>query len=296
MKQNIHTTSTVTSPIAIWSDTASRDTSHVLPLDLAILEHKGEDSTTIELFTTNTHQLITHHHTDSIAIRKGFAAEELPFSLASNPWIIILLILTFSFFSVSYHRGAKYLHYTLKSIFKVNARGNMFDETTINENQLKMSLLATTFVTEGITIYYAWIDDMVTNSNYMLLAVALCIITCLLYYLLQRAVYNVLGNIFSDKQQTQLFDESFTAVNLLIGLFFTPMVLLMIFAPNMAQIAVNICFIIYILSRLIIIYKGVRIFSLQLYGLLYLILYLCALEITPILLIKRAVINMYGFF
>lgn len=300
MKQNIqplnNDTPTFSETKITLGDTASSDTGFVKSLDLVIPLQEGEDSTTIDLFTTDTHQLITHLTDSIITQREGFTAEELPLTLAGNPWIIILLILTFSFFAISYHRGAKYLHHTLKSIFKANTRGNMFDETTINENQLKLSLLTTTFVTEGITIYYSWLDNLVTNSKYILPAIALCITICATYFLLQRFVYNILGNIFSDRQQTQLFDEGFTIVNQLVGLFLTPFVLVMIFVPDMAQIAVNICFIVYILSRLIIIYKGIRFFSLQIFGLLYLILYLCALEITPFFLIKRVVINVYSFF
>lgn len=274
--------------------TALSDTNLIESLNAPIMIQGCDSDTITNLFTTGTHQLITH--TDSTAtLREGFAGEVLPQTLATNHGIIALLILAFVFFATSYHRSAKYLQYTVKSLFKINMRGNMFDETTINENQLKLSLLAITFITEGIAIYHAWIDNPVVDNNHILPLTMACIVVSVLYYLLQRLVYNVLGNIFSSKQQTLHFDENFKSINQIIGLFMMPFVLLMVFAPNMASFAVSMCFIIYVLSRLIIIYKGIRIFSLQLFNLLYLILYLCALEITPFILIKRIVTDMYSF-
>ena len=297
MKQDIQTVTeniATAMPIMDRVDTASTDTCTTLSLCLDTTNN-GMDITILELFSTDTHQLITHTESET-TIRERFDGEEIPSTLASNSWVITLLILSFVFFAISYRRGAKYLRYTFESLFKINMRGNMLDETTINENQLKLSLLTITFVTEGIAIYYTWIDKIVTNSKHILPAIALCITICALYYLAQRLVYNILGNIFSDKQQTQLFDDSFTKINLFIGLFLTPFILLMIFVPGVVPVASIICLIIFILSRLIIIYKGIIIFSLQIFGLLYLILYLCALEITPLLLLKRLVISVYNIF
>lgn len=280
-------------PIPYHGDTVTVDTTKVSPLVFATQEQDENNTATMDLFATDTHRLITH--TADTGTRDVFTSDPLPVTLADNPWIISILILAFAFFAISYHRGAKYLQHTLESLFKINYRGNMFDEITINENQLKTSLLLITFITEGIAIYCMWTDTAHANNYLMLFSVALCIATSFLYYLLQRLVYNILGNTFSDKQKAGMFDKNFITVKQLTGLFLAPIVLLMIFVPDMLQIGGIICFIIYILSRLIIIYKGIRIFSLPTFGLLYLILYLCALEITPLFLIKSGVAEMYKF-
>lgn len=297
MTQNTETQSNTFAlkPKATNDYTALSDTNLIESLNPTVTELQCDSDTITNLFTTDTHQLITQHTDSTATLREGFVGEELPQTLATNHGIIALIILAFVFFATSYHRSAKYLQHTLKSLFKINMRGNMFDETTINENQLKLSLLAITFITEGIALYHAWIENMVINNNLILPLTLLCIAICFIYYLLQRFTYRVLGNIFSSKQQTQLFDENFNAINQLIGLFLVPFVLLIIFVPNIASVAGSMCFIIYVLSRLIIIYKGIRIFSLQLYNLLYLILYLCALEITPFFLIKRVVVDLNIF-
>ena len=258
----------------------------------------GENDTTAdapshELFGTDSYLLPAHNDSTAITLREGIDAERLPVSTTDNSWYISILLVVFLFYAISYNRSAKYLRHLFLSLFKNNVRGNLFDETTINENQLKLSLLSITFIAEGTALYYALFESMLTNSNLMLPAILLCSITCGLYYLLQVAVYRVLGNIFSNKQQTEYFIESFTSVNLFIGLFFTPVILAMLFVPQFKIATVIICAILYILSRLIIIYKGISFFSPHIFGLLYIILYLCALEIIPLRLIVKAVENVY---
>lgn len=256
----------------------------------------NNDSSLIEMFTTDTHRLITHNDSVTSVLREGLYAEKRPITPAENPWVVGLLIFSFAFFAISYRQGYKYLRHLFISLFKVNSRGNLFDETTINENQLRLSLLLLTFTTEGIALYHSLIAPILTNSNLILLSIAVCVAICGVYYLLQLCVYRLLGNIFSSRQQTDSFLENFTSVNIFIGLFFIPFILLMLFVPAMSRIAIFLCLILYTLARLIIIYKGVRFFLPHIYKLHYLILYLCALEIIPILLIRKLVVFIYKLF
>ena len=269
-------------------------------MDGAITLHNDScrnDSSIIELFTTDTHRLITHNDTTAATIlREGLYAEKRPTSPVENPLIVGLLILSFAFFAISYRRGAKYLNHLFTSLFKTKSRGNLFDETTINENQLRLSLIILTFITEGIALYYALIAPLVTNSNHTPYCMLVCIAICTLYYLLQKGIYRLLGNIFSSRQQTDGFIESFTSTNIFIGLFFTPFILLILFVPGMTQVGTFICFILYILARFIIIYKGIRFFLPHIYNLLYIILYLCALEIIPLILVGKLAVYVYNLF
>lgn len=278
----------------IVSDTTSQHEGET-PHAYALSDTSTEMSVS-EMFSTDTHELITHSDSTSIELREGIHAEKLPLSTTDNPWLISILLLAFGFFAISYNRSAKYLRHLFLSLFKVNTRGNLFDETTINENQLKVSLLSITFITEGIAIYYALFEPILTNSKLILPTMALCSVVCWLYYLLQMSIFNILGNIFSNKQEAYYFTENFTTVNLFIGLFFTPLILAMLFVPHIKATALIIAAIFYILSRLIIIYKGIRFFSPHIFGLLYIILYLCALEIVPLLLIVKVVRNVYRLF
>lgn len=281
----------------IINDYALSDSSTLIDSPIVLCNDSNQnDSSIIEIFTTDTHRLITHHDSVASTLREGIYAEKRPTSPAENPWIVGLLILSFAFFAISYRRGAKYLKHLFSSLFKAKNRGNLFDETTINENQLRLSLILLTFITEGIALYHSIIAPMVTNSNHTLVCIAICIAISAIFYLLQKGTYIVLGNIFSTRQQTEGFLENFTSTNILIGLFFTPFILVMLFIPGMGNIASFICLVLYILARFIIIYKGIRFFSPHIYNLLYIILYLCALEIIPLILIRKLLVYTYEIF
>lgn len=227
---------------------------------------------------------------------EALVVEGLPISPSADSWVITLFILIFLFFSFSFRNSYKYLNNIFISLFKVNYHDNPFAETTINENQLKISLFALTFYTEGVLLYYLFIAPILTNSNLILPCIVGCSLISWLYYLLQKGIYSLLGNIFSTAQQTLFFKESFTSINLIIGLFFIPLATLLLFVKEALCAIIITCLVIYFLSRLIIIVKGIRIFSPDIFGLLYIILYLCALEILPLLYIKYAVVEMYKLF
>lgn len=285
--QYINTQDTINS--LLYTDSSILPTSDTVkskPMVEIELTDSGKTSIT-EFFTTETHQYITEKDCANYTLREGLHAEKRATTPADNPWVISILILAFAFFAISYRRGAKYLHSVFLSLFTINNRGNLFDETTINENQLKLSLLTLTFITEGIYLYYGVIDKALTDTQHVLPMMMICVTISFIYYILQKGIYHLLGNIFSDRQQTESFLDCYTSVNLFIGLFFTPFILLMLFTPDINNISAIACLILYILSRLIIIYKGIRFFLPHIYNSLYIILYLCALEIIPLLLITK---------
>ena len=69
----------------------------------------------------------------------------------------------------------------------------------------------------------------------------------------------------------------------------------MIYLSGFLNIGLLLVTISYIFSRIIFIYKGIKIFLRDVYGILYFILYLCALEIMPLFLIYKGVILIYQF-
>ncbi len=235
------------------------------------------------------------YHSDTLSILSGdrFQGSYNPTTLASDTGILLLSLLVFMGVALTFRKGAKFFTHILDNIFKTKERNSIFDDTTINETQLRVSLIALTVFTEGIVLYslLPQLPPAIAPS-FVVLAYSLL---CLLYYWVQRGVYSMLGNIFSEHSRAEKFDESFVSINLLLGLLLSPAALLIIFVPATRFIAIYICIFFYILARLTIIYKGIRIFSPRIFGWLYIILYLCALEIAPLLLMRKAISVIYQF-
>lgn len=116
-----------------------------------------------------------------------------------------------------------------------------------------------------------------------------------LYYNLQQLTYRILGFVFTDPNTTRQWLDNHISVNLLLGIILFPIIFCMIYLSGFLNIGLLLVTISYILSRIIFIYKGIKIFLRDIYGILYFILYLCALEIMPLFLMYKGMILIYQF-
>lgn len=250
------------------------------------------------LLKTDTIPATYRYHTEMREWGSTAARHEgnaLPISVAADSGVLLLLIVVFMAVALSYKRGAKYLSHIFGSLFKTNRRNSIFDDTTINETQMRIALLTLTFFTEGVALYYGMLQPAITEQAAVFPLILSCMLLCCIYYLLQRGIYALLGNTFADTTRAALFNESFVSVHLIIGLFFTPAVLTMIFLPEYAYNALWACILLYAAARIIIVIMGIRIFLPRNFEILYIILYLCALEIAPLLVMGKAIPIIYRF-
>ena len=89
--------------------------------------------------------------------------------------------------------------------------------------------------------------------------------------------------------------ESFVSVNIILSILLFPLVLTLIYYPSYPRSLFYLIAFIYLISRIIFIYRGIKIFLTDIYGILYFILYLCALEIAPLLVLYKGTILLYNF-
>jgi hypothetical protein len=103
-----------------------------------------------------------------------------------------------------------------------------------------------------------------------------------LFYVGQWLVYKVLGYTFSDKQGTKLWIDGFKATQAFLGLLLLPVLILLMLYPYHGKLLLSIAASLYLIARLVFIFKGFRIFYGNLSSILYFLLYLCAVEIVPL--------------
>ena len=110
---------------------------------------------------------------------------------------------------------------------------------------------------------------------------------CGAFYLLQIITYWCVGYAFTTSSGRKMWLRGFYAVQTFLGFGLAIPALVTVFYPDAARLAVTIGAILYIFSRIVFISKGFRIFYQNYWSLLYFILYLCTLEITPLVIIYR---------
>lgn len=111
-----------------------------------------------------------------------------------------------------------------------------------------------------------------------------------LYYLWQLAAYGTVGSIFADKVSARMWMKGFNASQSLLSMLIVVPAIVVLFNPSASHVILLMGAIFYFLARLAFICKGFRLFYDNFGSLLYFILYLCSLEIVPLVLLYRAVL------
>jgi len=190
--------------------------------------------------------------------------------------------------TLSYHTGYKYIENFFHYMFSIKRRENLFEDHTLNETKILAALIANTCIVEGFIIYFAvqFLRPALApslQSNVFLHILSFCGLA-LGFYLAQWLIYKVIGYTFSDKVGSKLWLDGFKASQSFLGLLLLPVLVLLMIYPTSGKLLLSISALLYLIARLIFIYKGFRIFYGNLSSILYFILYLCTVEIVPLVI------------
>ena len=154
---------------------------------------------------------------------------------------------------------------------------------------LRNIFLAFTFIIEGtlgaIALHVADLPlpfhgGYATNALLFALPAAL-------YFLCQQGIFVLLTTLFSTDTRGREWCDTHIIINLLLGIALFPFAFVATYLPEAAQICLICAIILYLLTRILFIIKGVKLFLRDFRSLLYFILYLCALETAPLLLMGK---------
>lgn len=215
-------------------------------------------------------------------------------SPARTSTVVILLIVSFLLTSYCYRKGANYFSRLFKGLWSVKRTENHLDEHTANELLLQISLISITIIMEGIVIYSAmraYFPALFSSdiSVELLLSIGLAGG----FYLLQLFSVWLTGYIFAEKDSLRLWMQGYNASQVIMGLVLAPVALTLLFVPEHVNTMVVLAISLYIISRTAYLAKGFRIFYRNIFQCFYFILYLCALEFTPLILLYRIILCIY---
>ena len=130
-------------------------------------------------------------------------------------------------------------------------------------------------------------------SPYVLLGAYLAL--ALLYLFWKWVTYSFLGWIFFDASRTGLWMESYSTLLYYLGFTFFPFALFLVYFDLSLQATVIIGLFLVFFTKILMLYKWIKLFCGNLYGILLLILYFCALEIIPCFIMYRGVLQLNDY-
>lgn len=216
---------------------------------------------------------------------------------ANNTWISAGLILCFLLVTIAYRSSPKQIMQLIGTLFKTKSRSSYIQKTNVGLVRLKLVLLMQTFLLEGTALFIIFRERLsfqLPEVGTMPL-IAFFAGSCMVFFLLQFLTYQLLGYLFAYRSYASMWTNSFTSITALRGLLLFLPVLIAIYHSIALNSFIFIICCVYFITRIIFIYKGLKIFFSGFYSLVYLILYLCTLEIAPLFVIYKGLFQVFSF-
>lgn len=205
-------------------------------------------------------------------------------------WIYLLLTLLFTLAALRIKNSPRHFKAIWTDLFETRLRSNAFDDT-VDETVLLILLNALWAASAGILLW-AFIgmtaDDPAWSFSVSLpqpLGIAVCMGVCAIYVAGITTVYWVVGSVFTDSRRAVLWVKGATASTAIGGVLFLPPAFLVICYPSWTPVLLIIAASVFILCKILFIWKGFRIFFDHLSSWLLFLYYLCSLEIVPLILV-----------
>ena len=176
-------------------------------------------------------------------------------------------------------------------------RASIFATSTGSDMRYLVSLVMQTCVLSGLYIFLCFSDlnpNLVSQAGSLRL-VGICVGGCMIYLCLKWLVYSLLGWIFFDRGIRSFWMNSYSTLLYYFGLFLFPALLLVVYLDLSLQNTVIIGLFLFGLVKMLILYKWIKLFCDNFFGGLLLILYFCALEIIPCLLLYKGMTQLNDY-
>ena len=240
---------------------------------------------------TDSLQLVDLHAVQEVD--SGFEGTPISYSPRTDDAIALTLLACFFLSSIALARGKKFLSQQVKDFVLHRERTSIFDSSTAADVRYLLVLVLQTCVLSGITFLNYFHDTCPALMNRVspLLLLGIYVGFCLAYFLLKWLIYMFLGWTFFDKNKTNIWLESYSALIYYVGFALFPFVLFLVYFDLSLTNLVIIGAIILIFTKILMFYKWIKLFFHQFGDLFLLILYFCALEIVPCLLLYQVLVQ-----
>lgn len=256
------------------ADTVAQATIPVAPWDRVMTADQAPAASADEWSTS----------TGILPFMRGMEPEPRALLPGYDSGVMALLIGVFLMLAVNFRHYSTFIKTFAQDLWNVRRRGNVFEDHTLSETRVLLSFILLTCVCEGVLTFSALtVGQGITMAVFPVISLLIGI--ALVYYGWQVAAYRMVGYVFADKLTTRQWIKGFNASQALLGLLLTVPALIVLFNPSVAMLLFYIGLMLYIVARIIFISKGFRLFYDKIGSLLYFILYLCTLEIVPLIVL-----------
>ena len=228
----------------------------------------------------------TMYHPELSTERIGASGDPIPYSFQNDSFITGILIVCFLLITFTLSRISEFLLHQTKQFFSTQKSEHSLTETG-SEIKFQILFLFITCLLYAL-LYFIYTTHYISNtfifsSEYILLVIFGGAIIG--YMVLRMILYTIVNNVFFNNKKNLHFIGSQLLITSLEGVALFPLVLLMAYFQFSMQNAIIYTATILILAKILTFYKSYAIFFNQKGGFLQIILYFCALEMMPLMML-----------
>lgn len=199
----------------------------------------------------------------------------------TESWVFAVLALLFLLIIYAFHSSFDWTIDALRNIIKKRTRTSNYHKITFNEYQARLILVivAIKVITLNAYLYLSTSGELQLSTYLSLLLFSA------LFVFGKHIVILLLTYIFSDKEISRLALAQYYNIIALLGIVLFPVLAIKIYFPLLhSQIIFDVLIIISIgLAMILIVIKLFQFFYLKILDFFYILLYLCSLEIIPLI-------------
>lgn len=205
-------------------------------------------------------------------------------------WVFLVLGILFVIVAMKFRNNTRYLRALVMDLTDVRERHNAFDDT-VRETSFLLLLNLMWVCCAGVLLWQLLnVTGMYHPSSpdetpyRTAIGISICTGVCVAYSLVMSLAYWLIGNVFTDRVKTGMWLKGWAASQGLQVLLLFPLTLLSLCNPAWVVYVLEISAIVFLVGKIVFIYKGFRIFFNQISSWMLFLYYLCSLEIVPLIL------------
>ena len=212
----------------------------------------------------------------------------IPYTLQGDPWVASIILLCFFLSAWVLARSRGFLWQRGKDFLLHRDRPDIFSTSVGNDLPYQLLLLAQACVLAGTYLfvcYHAFRPFPPLFSSWKWIGTYISVVACVFF--VKWLFYLFCGWIFLDKEKTSSWVESYATLLYYLGFSLFFVVLAAVYFNLPFKIILIAGAVLFLFLKILTLYKWIKLFCVNLYGCFFVILYFCALEIIPCLLLYR---------
>lgn len=208
-------------------------------------------------------------------------------------WLIPIIIVIISLTGIIRLQAGKLISQIMSALIYNHAASSLYNSINLKNSAPSFALNVLFLINFGFFLF-----EIITHFKVVPYGIQgfslfwIAILLSLTLALIKMGAYNLLGYVFNVKSQTAEFIFHVNLINKVFGLLILPFIILIPFISEGGAIAIiQGGMVLFVMAYLTQIIKGAGIILREPFSVVYMFLYLCALEILPLVILYRIIMS-----